>query len=108
MTENLPAPDSRNPGEFILYQTQDGRSAIEVRFTGETVWLSLVQMSDLFQRDKSVISRHIANIFQEGELRRDSVVAIFATTAADGKTYQVEYVGRVRTRLQARGRFPPV
>ena len=85
-----------------------GRSRIEVRFTGETVWLSLVQMSDLFQRDKSVISRHITNIFQGGELRRDSVVAIFATSAADGKTYQVDDVGHVRTRLQARGRFPPV
>ena len=57
---------------------------------GETVWLSLNQMADLFQRDKSVISRHIKNVFEEGELVRDSVVAESATTAADGKTYQVE------------------
>ena len=59
--------------------------------SGETVWLSLDQMADLFQRDKSTISRHIKNIFREGELDRNSVVANFATTAADGKTYQVDY-----------------
>lgn len=57
----------------------------------ETVWLSLTDMSDLFQRDKSVISRHIRNLFAEGELVRDAVIANFATTAADGKTYQVEH-----------------
>ena len=54
--------------------------------TGETVWLSLDQMADLFQRDKSTISRHIENIFSEGELDRNTVVANFATTVADGKT----------------------
>ena len=59
--------------------------------SGETVWLSLDQMADLFQRDKSTISRHIKNVFGEGELDRNSVVAKFATTAADGKTYQVDY-----------------
>ena len=57
----------------------------------ETVWLPLDQMADLFQRDKSTISRHIKNIFDEGELDRTSVFANFATTAADGKTYQVDY-----------------
>jgi hypothetical protein len=77
--------------EFLLYQTEDGRTRVEVRFGGETAWLSLKQMADLFQRDKSVISRHIKNVFEEGELQRESVVAEFATTAADGKTYQVEY-----------------
>ena len=58
----------------------------ETRMTGDTVWLSLGQMTTLFQRDKSVISRHIRNIFEEGELARDRVVANFATTAADGKS----------------------
>jgi len=77
--------------EFLLYQTEDGRTRVEVRFDGETAWLSLKQMAELFQRDKSVISRHIKNVFEEGELHRESVVAEFATTAADGKTYQVEY-----------------
>ncbi len=57
----------------------------------ETVWLSLLQMAELFERDKSVISRHLNNIFKEGELVRESVVANFATTAADGKIYKVNY-----------------
>jgi hypothetical protein len=78
-------------GAFILYQTEDGRTRLDVRFQNETVWLSLNQMADLFQRDKSVISRHIKNVFEEGELVRTSVVAESATTAADGKTYQVEF-----------------
>jgi hypothetical protein len=90
-TINLPAPASPNSGEFILFQSEDGSTRIEVRFAGETVWLSINQMAELFQRDKSVISRHISNVFEEEELRRESVVAVFATTAADQKTYQVEY-----------------
>jgi hypothetical protein len=77
--------------EIILYQTEDGRMRVEVQFKGETAWLSLNQMADLFQRDKSVISKHIKNVFEEGELQSGSVVANFATTAADGKTYQVDY-----------------
>ena len=87
---NLPASPG-DPSEFLLYQTEDGRTRLEVPTTGDTVWLSLNQMARLFQRDKSTISRHIRNIFNEGELVRDSVVADFATTAADGKTYQVEH-----------------
>ena len=77
--------------EIILYQTQDGATKVEVRMEGETVWLTLNQLAELFQRDKSVISRHIKNVFGEGELQPDSVVANFATTAADEKTYQVDY-----------------
>lgn len=77
--------------EIIMYQTEDGLTKIDVQMSGETVWLSLDQMADLFQRDKSTISRHIKNIFGEGELNRKSVVANFATTAADGKVYQVDY-----------------
>jgi hypothetical protein len=77
--------------EVLLYQTEDGHTRVEVRFDGETAWLSLGQLTELFQRDKSVISRHIKSVFEEGELNRKSVVAEFATTAADGKTYQVEY-----------------
>ncbi|MCC8121836.1 MAG: virulence RhuM family protein, partial [Oscillospiraceae bacterium] len=78
-------------GEIIVYQTEDGLTQLDVKFEDETVWLSLDQMAELFQRDKSTISRHIKNIFAEGELDRDSVVANFATTAVDGKTYQVDY-----------------
>ncbi|MDD4514827.1 virulence RhuM family protein [Massilibacteroides sp.] len=77
--------------EIILYQSPDGSIKIDVLFQGETVWLSLNQLTTLFNRDKSVISRHIKNIFDEGELRPDSVVANFATTASDGKSYQVDY-----------------
>jgi hypothetical protein len=77
--------------EFLLYQTEDGQTRIDVRMADETVWLSLIQMSELFGRDKSVVSRHIRNVFGEGELQRDSVVANFATTAGDGKTYHVEH-----------------
>ena len=77
--------------EIIMYQTEDGLTKIETTFEDETVWLSIDQMAELFQRDKSTISRHIKNIFNEGELIRDAVVANFATTASDGKTYQVDY-----------------
>jgi hypothetical protein len=79
------------PADFLLYQTKDGQTRLEVAFRGETCWLSLNQLAELFQRDKSVISRHISNIFSEGELARGSVVANFATTAADSKKYQVDY-----------------
>lgn len=83
--------DNERHGEMLIYQTEDGLTKIDVNMQNETVWLSLDQMADLFQRDKSTISRHIKNIFDEGELDRNSVVANFATTAADGKTYQVDY-----------------
>lgn len=80
-----------NNSEILIYQTEDGQTKIDVRMEDETVWLSLNQMAELFQRDKSVISRHIKNVFAEGELDEKSVVANFATTAADGKTYNVEH-----------------
>lgn len=80
-----------NRGEIIIYQTEDGLTKINVNLQNETVWLSLDQMAELFQRDKSTISRHIKNVFNEGELSKNSVVANYATTASDGKTYQVEY-----------------
>ena len=70
---------------------EGGARAIEVRLEGETLWLTLQQIADLFGRDKSVVSRHLRNVFAAGELVREAVVAKNATTAADGKTYQVEY-----------------
>ena len=79
--------DTGNPKSHII----DGLTKIETTFDEDTVWLSIDQMAELFQRDKSTISRHIKHIFAEGELVRDSVVAKFATTAADGKVYQVDY-----------------
>ena len=77
--------------EVIIYTAQDGHVQLSVNLSEETVWLSLNQMVELFGRDKSVISRHLLQIFKTEELNRESVVAKFATTAADGKTYQVEY-----------------
>ena len=71
-------------GEVIIYQTEDGLSKIEVSLNNETVWLSIDQMADLFKRDKSTISRHINNVFKEGELRREATVANFATVQLEG------------------------
>lgn len=72
------------PAEFLLYQTEDGQTRLEVAFRGETCWLSLNQLAELFQRDKSVISRHIKNLFEEGELASDATVAKFATVQTEG------------------------
>lgn len=80
-----------NNTELIIHQTEDGKTKIDVHMENETVWLSLDQVAELFQRDKSTISKHIKNIFAEGELTREAVVANFATTATDGKTYQVDH-----------------
>ncbi len=80
-----------NKSEIKIYKASDGKTSIEVKLEKDTVWLNLNQMADLFERDKSVISRHIKNIFKEGELENSSVVAKYATTATDGKTYQVDY-----------------
>ena len=79
-----------NLGEILIYQTEDGLTKIDVNMQNETVWLSLEQMANLFQRDKSTIPRHIKNIFDEVELIRNSVVANYATTAGDDKTYQLD------------------
>jgi hypothetical protein len=62
------AKEPESKSEILLYQTEDGRTRVEVQFKGETAWLSLNQMAELFQRDKSVISRHVKNVFEEGEL----------------------------------------
>ena len=72
-------------GSIILYTTPDGESKIEVTLQDETVWLTLDQMAELFQRNKSTISRHIKNIFETGELNADSTVAFFATVQTEGK-----------------------
>ena len=74
-----------------IYLAANGQLQMEVAFAEETAWLSLDQMVHLFERDKSVISRHLRNLFAEGELERAAVVAKNATTAADGKIYQVDY-----------------
>lgn len=73
----------------LLYQTQDGKTRLEVQLDGETVWLSQKQMAELFQKDVRTISEHIRNIFSEGELSEEAVIRNFRITAADGKNYQV-------------------
>ena len=73
-----------NKSSIIMYTTEDGLTKIETTFDEDTVWLSLDQMAELFQRDKSTISRHIKNIFQEGELVQSSTVAKFATVLTEG------------------------
>jgi hypothetical protein len=84
----------RREAEFLLYQAEDGRTRVEVRIDGETAWLSLGQMAELFQRDKSVISRHVKNVFEEGELSLEATVAKSATVQREGDrevTREVEY-----------------
>ena len=76
---------------ILMYTTEDGVTKIEVTFDHDTVWLSIDQMAELFQRDKSVIGKHVRNIFKEGELIKETVWAKFAYTASDGKTYQVDF-----------------
>lgn len=87
MTE-LKAPQ---PGEFLLYETEDGRSRIECRFAGESLWMSQALMAELFQTTKQNIAKHLKAIFSEGELTEDSVVNQWLTTAADGKNYRVTH-----------------
>jgi len=78
--------DKKN--EIIIYQTPDGKTKLEVKLEGETVWLTQAQMVELFQSSKSNISDHIKHIFEEGELQQNSVVRKFRTTAKDRKTVQ--------------------
>ncbi len=77
--------------EFLLYQTEDGRSQVEVRLEQDTVWLTQAQMTALFQSTKQNISLHIRNIFAEGELVELAVVKEYLTTATDGKKYRMKY-----------------
>lgn len=76
--------------DIIIFEAD--AQQVEVRLEGETLWLSLQQLADLFGRDKSVISRHLKNIFETSELQREAVVAKNAATAADGKVHQVMYL----------------
>lgn len=72
-------------GELLIYQGKDGFTQVSVRLQDETLWLSLMQLAELFQRDKSVISKHISNIFEKGEQEREPTVALLATVQQEGK-----------------------
>ena len=76
---------------IIIYTTEDGLTKIETTFDEDTVWLSIDQMAELFQRDRSVIGKHVRNIFKEEELVKESEWAKFAYTASDGKTYNIDF-----------------
>ena len=77
--------------QFLVYTAADEDVSVSAVVKDESIWLSQKALADLFGVSKSTISRHLKNIFEEGELLRNSVVAKFATTAADGKNYQVDY-----------------
>ena len=83
--------ENKSKSELLFYSSDDGKSKIEVRLENETVWLSQVQMLELFQTTKQNISLHIKNIFSEGELDENSVVKEYLTTASDGKKYRVKH-----------------
>jgi hypothetical protein len=88
---NLP-DDSHNKSEIILYQTEDGKSRIEVKLHDETVWLSQKLMAELFQKDVRTINEHIKNIYEEGELRPDSTIRKFRIVQIEGKRQVVREV----------------
>lgn len=77
--------------QIIIYKAEDGQTKIDVRFDGDTVWLTQATLAELFQTTKQNISQHIKNIFDEGELQQNSVVKDFLTTAADGKDYSTNF-----------------
>ena len=81
-----------NNSNIIMYTTEDGLTKIETTFDEDTVWLSLDQMAELFQRDKSTISRHIKKIYEEGELQRDSTVANFTKVQMEGERQVERYI----------------
>lgn len=91
MLDNKNEIITENQGEIIIYQTNEGNTKIDVRFVGETVWLTQAQLCELYQTSKSNISEHIKHIFEEGELEENSVVRKFRTTAVDGKNYMVTH-----------------
>ena len=88
---NQAKPTSPPGGQFLVYQAADGKLKIEVRFQGETVWLTQQHLAELFQTTKQNVGQHLKNIFAEEELREDSVVKEFFTTAADGKNYATRF-----------------
>lgn len=89
--QNMSKKDNNNFGEIIIYEGAGGAPSIEVRVESETVWLSQSQLVELFQSSKANVSEHIKNVFNEGELSRDSVVREFRTTASDEKNYNIEH-----------------
>lgn len=90
-TNNKNSPSQDSLSNIEIYQSEDGQTAIRVQFVKDSVWLNRQQLAELFDRDVKTVGKHINNVFKEGELDKNSVVAKFATTAEDNKTYQVEH-----------------
>ena len=90
MSDLIPAPTPPG-GEFLFYQSDDGRIRRQVRLDDESVWLTQKLMAELFQKDVRTVNEHIQNIFEEGELAADSVIRKFQITAADGKNYETAH-----------------
>ena len=87
----VPDNNEQPQSSIILYQTEDGRTRIQCRFEGETIWLTQKLMAELFKKDIRTVNEHIQNVFAEGELREESVIRNFRITAADGKTYETRH-----------------
>jgi len=81
----------KNDSQIIIYKTSDGKTKLQVKFEGETAWLTQEQMAELFDKGRSTITEHIHNIFEEGELEENLVCREFRRTGVDGKDYQVKY-----------------
>ena len=102
-----------NRGKIVIYQTKDGKTSIDVKLENETVWLTQAQMADLFQKDRTVIGRHINNVYREGELERDITCAKFAHMGSDNDqqyetaVYNLDVIISVgyRVKSQGGGRF---
>ena len=91
LARNAMPNEPKSDSEIVFYQTEDGRTRVEVRLENETVWLTQAQMAELFESSVPNVSMHIRNVFKEGELQPDSVVKEFLTTAADGKNYRTRF-----------------
>ncbi len=94
MSDEADGPQDTLPsskGELFFYPTEDGKNRVECRFEEETLWLSQAALVELYQTTRANISLHLKHIFEEGELREDSVVKFYLTTAADGKNYRVRH-----------------
>ena len=88
--------DTESKGEIVIFKTSDNTVSVDVRFEGDTVWLTQAQLVDLYGSSKANVSEHIKHIFEEGELEEDSVVRNFRTTAAGGGDYWKELLARIR------------
>lgn len=83
--------NNQNRGEVVIYKSKDGQARLDVKLEKETVWLMQKQIAELFGSERSVITKHLKNIFGNEELKENSVCAIFAHTAEDGKTYKTKF-----------------